>query len=958
MSSPARFAEFGSFKLFPAERRLVLKDQEMALGSRALDILVVLVERAGTVVTKQEIMAKVWTGLSVDESSLRVHIASLRKVLKTEGRTAPYIVNSAGRGYSFAGHVTWHDPQPASLPARPVSLQRITALPRLPTRILGRDEDVIEISGLLAEHRFVTIHGAGGIGKTTVALRVAHDLLSTFNDGVLFLDLGLRGPQDDLAQIVASSLGVMADSGDPIGSVLDFLRQRQVLLVLDCCEHLADPAARLAEAIVHETPRTRVLVTSREILRAEGEHVYGLAPLAAPPSDRSTVRAQLSDYPASQLFLERVVAGGHRAPLTDGDAEAVASICRKVDGIALALELVAGRVSSHGFQETAALLDSRLTLLWQGRRTAVPRHQTLHATLDWSHGLLPEAERKLLRRLSVFVGLFSLEAAQAVAADETLDASEVAAGLAQLAGKSLVAVDTTDVTAKYRLLDITRAYAQSKLAASADAHAVARRHAAHYADLLRHFVVHNHRIGEYGPEHLANIRAGLEWSFGPTGDPDLAVRLTNAATRIFREFCLLGECRHWCDRALSILDTPLRGTFWEMNLHSSLAYCLMFTARNDEPARLAFERGLQLSATIRDPFFQFRLLANLHMYHRRRGEIGKLLDLAREAEALAPALQEPTAIVAAHVMLGVSHHLGGNLAAARTALEASRELRPDPYRFTTNYLGFHQDGGLVLARTLWLQGHPDQALALLREEEAVERRDPVTACLLLIWAATVLLWTGNRKKAEAYVADLVQLAGENSLIPYRTLGLGLTGELMVRRGETREGLRLLREAGMGLRACGYELFLPALSCAMAEGLTSLGQLDLALAQLDETFSSSAPARLYNGPELLRVRGEVLLKAGNERAAERAFRESLDLAERQGALSWRLRTATSLARLSKLADARAILRATLARFDQGFETADLAAARRLLSDGTPHHPPPGNGTRARRSNARNSSRPRS
>ncbi len=194
---------------------------------------------------------------------------------------------------------------------------------------------------------------------------------------------------------------------------------------------------------------------------------------------------------------------------------------------------------------------------------------------------------------------------------------------------------------------------------------------------------------------------------------------------------------------MAILDDPMRDTFWELNLHSSLAYCIMFTAGNGERARKAFEEGLRISRTIGDPFFHFRLLSNLHMYHRRRGELDRLLDIARQAEALAPDLGEPTAIVAANVMLGVSHHLTGDLAAARAALSASQELRPDAYRFATNYLGFHQDGKVILARTLWLQGFPDQAIALLQQAEAEERGDPVTACLTLIWATTVLIWTGE-----------------------------------------------------------------------------------------------------------------------------------------------------------------------------------------------------------------------
>ena len=550
------------------------------------------------------------------------------------------------------------------------------------------------------------------------------------------------------------------------------------------------------------------------------------------------------------------------------------------------------------------------------------------------HGLIAERERTVIRRLSVFVGPFILDAAQAVAADDTLDRMEVAADLAQLASKSLVLVDASEDGTRYRLLDITRAYAHSKLVMAGELHGVARKHARYYADLLRHFVVHNHRIGEYGPEHLANIRAGLQWCFSPAGDPELAVKLTNAATRIFREFCLLTEGRQWCEKALAILDETMRGTFWELNLHSSLAYCAMFTAGNGEETRSAFENALRISQTIEDPFFQFRLLSNLHMYHRRRGELHRLLDIARQAQLLAPDLREPTAIVAANVMLGISHHLTGDLATARTALSASRELRPEPYRFATNYLGFHQDGEVILARTLWLQGFPNQALALLQEAEAQEQRDPVTACLTRIWATNVLIWTGEWGKAEAYIDSLLQVARENSLHPYRTLAIGFKGELLVRRGDPSGGLRLLRESLAGLHAVRYELFGPWLNGAVAEGLSALGQFDLALAQLNDLAASNRDGGgACDRPELLRLHGEVLMQAGNERAAEAAFRESIELADRSGALSWRLRSATSLAQLlirrARTGEGRRILADAYARFGEGFGTLDLRTAKSLL-----------------------------
>ena len=457
--------------------------------------------------------------------------------------------------------------------------------------------------------------------------------------------------------------------------------------------------------------------------------------------------------------------------------------------------------------------------------------------------------------------------------------------------------DTSEDKARYRLLDTTRAYAHAKLDAAGEVDATARKHALYYAELLDLFKARNRKLGEFGAEHIANARTGLEWCFSAAGDAELAVRLANGSTRLFREFSLLGECWQWCDRALRILPKSMRDTYWELNLHASIGYCLMFTQGNSEQTSTAFEKGLTIAQALGDYFYQFRLLAGLHMYYRRQGEFGRLLAIARRAETIAPALEEPTAIVGANVMLGISHHLAGDQAAAHAALSASLEHLPNPYSFVTNYLGFHQDRKMVLARTLWLQGFPDRAIALMHEAEADEPPDPVTGCLTLIWGTSLLLWTGDLAKAEGGVERLIQRAGENSLQPYKMVGVGFRGDLLVRRSDTAAGLGLLRKSLKTLRAGRYELFAPCLECAMAEGLAALGQLDLALAQSAETIAAiGSDGNVYNAPELLRVHGEVLMKAGDERAAERAFRDSLGLADRQGALSLRLRSATSLARL--------------------------------------------------------------
>ena len=238
-----------------------------------------------------------------------------------------------------------------------------------------------------------------------------------------------------------------------------YLRDKRVLLILDNCEHLIDAAAALAARIFAAAPLVHILATSREALRVEGEQVHRLEPLAVPPEDPGLTAAAALTFPAVQLFMERAVASGARVDLGDADAAIVAGICRKLDGVALAIELAAGRVQAYGLEQTAALLDERLSLLWQGQRTAPPRHQTLHAMLDWSYGLLSDPERLVFRRLAAFVGSFTLEAALAVATSATIDNATLFNTIDSLIAKSMVATRSIGAMMRYRLQATTRAYA-------------------------------------------------------------------------------------------------------------------------------------------------------------------------------------------------------------------------------------------------------------------------------------------------------------------------------------------------------------------------------------------------------------------------------------------------------------------------------------------------------------------
>ncbi|MDB5716104.1 MAG: transcriptional regulator, partial [Sphingomonadales bacterium] len=673
----AAVISFGPYRLIPAER-LLLKDQEVIdVGNRALDLLVALAEAAGEVVSQNELMTRAWPNVVVGEGSLRVTIAGLRKTLGDGQDGVRYISNVTGRGYCFVAQIERSAiSQTTLVPMQPASAALPTSRDRLPARLsrmIGRDGAVEALSRLLASRRFVSVVGPGGLGKTTVAVAVAHALLDDFGDAVHFVDLSPIKDATLVPSTVATALGVLVQAQDPLPSLLAFMAGRRILLVLDSCEHVIDAAASLTARLYQEAPEVHLLTTSRESLRVEGEHVHLLPPLACPaPGDDLTATEALTS-PAVQLFMERAFASGHEEDLTDAEAPAVASICRQLDGIALAIELAGSRVGAYGLQGTGDLLRNRFKLLWQGRRSALPRHQTLHAMLDWSYNLLSARDRKILDRLSIFVGVFTIEAAQAVASDDELTAAEVADAIDSLIDKSLIWIAQIDGGAHLKLLDTTRAFAAEKRAQSSEAPDVARLHALYYAELQNSGPGPGSEAAGDDPitftHHIGNIRAALEWSFSRNGDPAIGVRLAAASASLFIEVSLLVECQRWCEQALSApfdreTDAPTR-----LALQEALAFSKMFTQGNGEDVRLAIDEGLRLAEALGDRRRLLNLLAGLHIFLTRISDFRGAVAVAERSAATAQEIGSPGAIATAEWMLGVSHHLRGDQALGRLHCE-------------------------------------------------------------------------------------------------------------------------------------------------------------------------------------------------------------------------------------------------------------------------------------------------
>jgi predicted ATPase/DNA-binding winged helix-turn-helix (wHTH) protein len=940
---PNDLLSFGPFSLLTAERLLKKADESIPLGGRALDILIALVERAGEVVTHRELISTVWPGVTVEDTNLRAQIAALRKALGDGRDGARYVSNVAGRGYCFVAPVT------RSSARQPVPItgitptERVQRLPPRLTRMVGRDDTVRSLAQQLQMWRFVSIVGPGGVGKTTVAISVAHTLVDRFHDAVFFIDLAaLTGPQL-VPTAVASALGLMVQTEDPLVGLLTFIGDRKILLVLDNCEHVIGVVAALAERVVSEAPQAHILATSREALRVEGEHVHLLYSLDCPPEDAGLTAVEALRYPAAQLFMERAAASGYGAALSDIDAPIIARICRRLDGIALAIELAASRVGCLGIRETAELLDNRFSLLWHGRRTALPRHQTLNAMLDWSYSLLSEREKAVLCRLSVFVGDFTRQAAGSIASETEVDEAGVVDAVASLVVKSLISTTVINEST-YRLLDTTRAYAVAKLAECGEADRVARRHAIFYAKFLEHDEIIQSLFGEHDlsgyASHIGNVRAALGWALSDRGDVAVGIELATWAAPLFIGLSLLGECRLWCERAQAALDGASRGTRQEMILQEALALSSMFTRGHSEQVRVEFERGLALAEAFQDPARQLRLLVGLNIFLTQLGDLRGALAVAEQAGVIAQAAKHPAGTVWAEWRVGMAHHYLGDQAAAHLHLERGMTLAVELGVFNANFFGLDPRIFALscLARTLWLRGFSDQALRIAQKaiDEAASRDHPVPICGSLLHAPMLLLWTGDLPGASDLIEQLIVHAGRHSLAPYRAHGIALKGELAIARDEPEAGLDLLRSALETLHAQQFNLQITGFIGALAEGLRKTGQFEEALFAINGAIARATNSGVeFNLSELLRIKSQILATQHDRESAMNCLTEALAVARAQSALAWELRSTMALARLlsedGQCDQARHTLALVHDRFTEGFETADLKLARTLLED---------------------------
>jgi predicted ATPase/DNA-binding winged helix-turn-helix (wHTH) protein len=934
---------FGPFRLLPRQWRLLSGDQPVPIGGRPLQILISLVEHAGELVTKQQLMKSVWAGLTVSDANLAVNIQTLRRVLGDGREGARYIVNIPGRGYVFVAPIR-HEEDPATGPS--------PDLHNLPTRLtplLGREATVRWLKDALEAERLVTIVGAGGIGKTAVALEVARQLVASYADGVWLVKLATVGEAPLVIAAVASALRLTIRSDDPVASLTAALRGKRLLLVLDNCEHLIAPAAMLAFDLLTNAPGAKILATSREPLGVAGEQLCWLPPLDSPPPSADLNAAEALAFPAVQLFMNRagaVLGGGE---LVDEDAPYVAEICRRLDGIALAIEFAAARTITFGVRGLAAHLDEQWRYLANQERGAPPRHRTLVATLDWSHELLSFGERTVFRRLAIFSGSFTLAGAQAVVGDWDPVTVDITNDVLELVAKSLLSVDFRSEPPRYRLLETTRAYALDRLLASGEATVAAHRHAERCLYLLSSRPRPSQAREDWIAERAAaagNIQAALTWAFSEDGETELAIALTLAAVPLWLRSNDLSSCQLRTAQAIERLDALGKGTALEMNLRLSFATAVEITDGPTDEVCKAFSDATRLARDLGDHDSLVRALLGSAGSFAWRGDVHKMRIYAEECGRLDAQRHHRFAKPSAEWMLGIALHLLGEFAASHESFQRLAESYTSELQnvFIVDFaIDPFVQAKAVASQSIWIQGRPDEALRMgaLALHDSRRLKSPQTLCACLGWHATTILWSdavyedGTAELVDGLISELSAISRGQSFLGYQNWADTLRARLALQRADHAVGLEGLREALQRADRMHIRLFSLLAHCDLADGLSSCGNLEEALSVIDRAQAYAESEQLWCVAEVLRVRGLVLERHGETTAqnAEDTYQESLRWARRQGALSWELRTSASLAQLwrkqGRRTEARELVTGVYSKFSEGFETRDLRTARSLM-----------------------------
>lgn len=911
---------FGSFQLF-ARRRLLLADgEQVRLGARAFDLLVALAEHSGEVVSKERLLEHAWPNVTVDDVALRVHLSALRKALQAGGLGNSPISNVPGRGYVLTApvhalHDEGYQPRATASP--------LARLPSSGKRLIGREGVVDIMASKLRSSRVLSVVGPGGIGKTSVAVLFAEVLAERYPDGVYFVDLAILSQTDSLWTAIANAAGLAIDTidtGDSVRTVLQAFLGKRALLILDNCEHLIDQAAVVADYCTRELPSLDMVATSREPLHASGEQVYRLPALDMPSE---ILAAEGRDYSAVRLLVDRAAASNDAFVLRDGEVEEAVRLCRRLDGLPLAIEFVAASIGTFGIKTVAARLDDWFLPALRGPRGASPRHQTLTSVLDWSFDLLSKKEQWVLMQLAIFQGSFDLPMAIGLLSCAQPVSASVLEAVHHLHDKSLISADLSGDEIEYRLLETTRSYAREKLQHSGEQQGLARRHAEVLVQIVAEADVEwdvSPRSGwlrRYGPR-LADLRAALRWALSDAGDPNIAARCMTHGLQLWLELGLQVEIY---EHVAAFLKRVQDGVEIEpqLEMRLKLDWAGAWTARGTKPEMLEVgEQGLALAEKLNAPIQKMQAYWLLWNKSTITGCFDEALT-ARIAD-LANSSHDPMIQLAGLRLLGLTLHYQGDQGAAwrlQKRIARYSDTIFDKIRRIGNYGDQRLSHITLEARLLWMLGYPEQALAAA--ERGIARSElsgsGPRAYFLGFAACPVALWSGNKAVAEQWIGELVQIASRYDLVFWQNLAEVYRQILDRLEAESEEpGSALPPDADRHYQLNQLQLF----------------------ASFHPGFAASSVIRQCDTSDMGWCRSEALRSQAlmlSATEAEHALERAIDVARAQSALSWELRAATSLARLLKTQgrneEAAQKLGRVYGQFTEGFETLDLRKAKALL-----------------------------
>jgi len=798
---------FGRFRLDPMRRMLRADGEPVRLGARAIDVLLELVRHRDRIVSKDQLLDSVWPGLIVEENNLQVQISTLRKLLGPQT-----IATIPGRGYQFIGEISGvGDPVPVSVALAAAGADRTDSKGRrhLPTQratLIGREADIAEARALLAAHALVTLTGPGGIGKTRLALAVAAELEPGCKDGVHWIDLAAVTDAERVPATVAAGLGIELLPGAGAAVIAGALRDQALLVVLDNCEHLLEGVTALVDAMLRHAPGVRVLVTSQAPLRLGMEQVMRVGALSLPVAESAVSPADVERYGALALFVARARAAQRGFALRPDTVSVAVEICRRLDGVPLAIELAAARLPLLGLIGLRDRLDERLQILTRGASDAPSRQQTLRATLEWSHSLLEPAEQVVFRRLGVFTGGFSLALAQRVVADAADDPWAVLDRLSVLVDRSLV-VASVDGEPRYHLLESARAYALERLEQAGETDAMQLCHAEALRERVDQFDEATARdprfdrlVQAFEPE-LDNLRAALRWAMDAPGQRELALGLLAGSSSLWIELDPFGDAIDHYQKARDWLDDatpPLLAARFRLAFQAVARLRMLSAARWGDEAWLA----LQAYRRTDDRVGLYKALCALGGATRDvidEAPAGALLDEAAQLEdpAWPPRLRSRR-----QVALEWWHDLGGRFEAARQAGRA--------------HVGLAAAAGATgeiaalgnLADTEFELGNTDEAISLCRRaiERAAAVGRPAAAAHAYGNMVPALLQQGQLDEAEAAIR-----AGRSLLV--RGLGTAFIllmplALLALKRGEPELAARLVGSADRAYASGGHMVHPP------------------------------------------------------------------------------------------------------------------------------------------------------